>query len=191
MKNNKEIFSTGHQKLSYEELEKMKENGLKGDELIKVIVENNTSMDKRTTFSQEKFLKKKKQKYRHLIWIVPTNLFNIVETFFLEDEKRINFMRMDTFSTMLVNSHFNNNASTLLYEDIDNVLISCYASRSSVTSNVISLYDGKLKNTNLAIFNLCRKYKYIISHVDIDSVLNKNNFFYGLLSQRYRLRFDK
>ena len=114
MKNNKEIFSTGHQKLSYEELEKLKENGLKGDELIKVIVENNTSMDKRTTFSQEKFLKKKKQKYRHLIWIVPTNLFNIVETFFLEDEKRINFMRMDTFSTMLVNSHFNNSASTLL-----------------------------------------------------------------------------
>lgn len=87
--NNKEIYSLGAQKLSSEHIKELKEKGMKGDELIKLIIDNNASMEKRTIFSQEKILKKKGQKHKHQIWIAPTNLFNIIETLFIDDAKRI------------------------------------------------------------------------------------------------------
>ncbi len=77
------------QKLTENEIKELKDKGVKGDELIKIIVDSNTSMEKRTVFSQEKILKKKDKKHNHKFWITPTNLFNIVETIFLEDNKKI------------------------------------------------------------------------------------------------------
>jgi hypothetical protein len=190
-KNNREIYSVGAQKLSYEEIMKMKGSGVTGDELIKVIMDNNTSMEKRTIFSQEKMLKKKKLKHLHKIWIVPTDLFNIIETIFLEDEKKINFMRMDTFSTMLVYSIFNNHANSLLYEDLENVLTSIYASRSSVHANVVSLFNSKISNRNLPIFNLRRKQKNIITYVDVENFTNCESLYHNLLAKKYMYKFDK
>ena len=67
----------------------MKKQGLKGDELVKKIIENNQSMQKRTILSQEKILKKKERKHTYKIWLCPVDIYNIFETFFLEDEKRI------------------------------------------------------------------------------------------------------
>ena len=56
---NKEIYQSSQaQKLSQEEIEKLKTTTQDKNELIKKIVENNTSMEKRTIFSQEKILKK-------------------------------------------------------------------------------------------------------------------------------------
>jgi len=170
---------------------KMKNDGLKGDELIKIIMDSNESMQKRTIFSQEKMLKKKKLVHLHKIWIVPTDIFNIIETFFLEDERRINFMRMDTFSTMLAYSKFFNDANTLIYEDIDNLLTSIYCSRSSVNSNIVSLFQGKLIHKNLPIFNLRRKQKNTVTYLDIEYFTNCESLFHNMLAKRYVFSFEK
>ena len=56
---NKEIYQSAQaQKLSQEEIEQLKSTTQDKNELIKKIIENNTSMEKRTIFSQEKILKK-------------------------------------------------------------------------------------------------------------------------------------
>jgi tRNA (adenine-N(1)-)-methyltransferase non-catalytic subunit len=51
------------QRLTHEEIEALKAQGVKGGELIKTIIENSESWNKRTKFSQEKYLRKKMQKY--------------------------------------------------------------------------------------------------------------------------------
>lgn len=87
---NKEIYSDGNsQKFTEEEIKNMKEKGIQGEELIKIIIDGNNSMEKRTLMSQEKIYKKKEKKHTHKIWIAPTNLYNIIETFFLDDIKKI------------------------------------------------------------------------------------------------------
>ena len=48
-----------NQKLSSEEILSMKENMVDKNELIKTILDNNSSMEKRTIFSKEKIIKKK------------------------------------------------------------------------------------------------------------------------------------
>jgi hypothetical protein len=46
-------------------------------------------MEKRTILSQEKIMKKKEKRHKYRIWLSPVNLFNLVENFFMEDEKKI------------------------------------------------------------------------------------------------------
>jgi tRNA (adenine-N(1)-)-methyltransferase non-catalytic subunit len=191
MRNNKEIYSGGSQKLSDEDIRRLKESGLKGEDLIKTIMENNTSMQKRTIFSQEKMLKKKKIKHLHKIWIVETNLFNIVETLFLENERSINYMRADTFSTILVHSNFFNNAKTIILEDIDNILTSAFTLRSGNKSNIVSLYQSKLNNKNLSIFNFSFEKKNLITYMNYESLINPSGFFYKTLCKNFLLSFDK
>jgi hypothetical protein len=72
-----------------EEIAKLKEQGITGDELIKIIMESNESTKKRTLLSQEKIIKKKDKIHTFKIWIQQTNLFNVMETFFEQDVKRI------------------------------------------------------------------------------------------------------
>ena len=87
---NKEIYqSEKSQKLTDEEINELKKTITNKDELIKAIKDNNSSMEKRTLLSQEKYIKKKTQKYKNLIWVTDPTLFNIVETFFIFDPNNI------------------------------------------------------------------------------------------------------
>jgi tRNA (adenine-N(1)-)-methyltransferase non-catalytic subunit len=88
--NNKEIYSGEiSQKLSEEEIKNLKEQGIKGEDLIKLIMESNESTKKRTLMSQEKIMKKKDKRHNFKIWIQEINLFNLMETFFEIDLKKI------------------------------------------------------------------------------------------------------
>lgn len=95
---NKEIYSNcGAQKLSDDQIKQLKSSGVTGDELIKTIINSNTSMEKRTIFSQEKIIKKKERKHKHLVWITPTTIWNIIETFFIQDIRAIKYTTTITY----------------------------------------------------------------------------------------------
>jgi hypothetical protein len=60
-----------------------------GEEIIKMVLENNSSMEKRTILSQEKILKKKENRHKYKIWITPITLLNVIETIFQDNPKNI------------------------------------------------------------------------------------------------------
>ena len=187
---NKEIYqSYNAQKLTDDEIKDLKEKTKNKDELIKTILENNTSMEKRTIFSQEKIIKKKTKKYKNLIWITSTSLFNIIETFFIIDPKIINYLRMDTISTMLINTNFME-GKTLIFEETNNILTQAYCMRTPYHGKVISLFKEKICNKNLNIFNLTRKQKSLISYMNINCFLNKKSFGYDIFTQKFQNYFS-
>ena len=187
---NKEIYQSDNaQKLTDDEIKDLKEKTKNKDELIKTILENNTSMEKRTIFSQEKIIKKKTKKYKNLIWITSTSLFNIIETFFIIDPKIINYLRMDTISTMLINTNFME-GKTLIFEETNNILTQAYCMRTPYTGKVVSLFREKICNKNLNIFNLTRKQKSLISYMNINCFLNKKSFGYDIFTQKFQNYFS-
>jgi len=187
---NKEIYQSDNaQKLTDDEIKDLKEKTKNKDELIKTILENNTSMEKRTIFSQEKIIKKKTKKYKNLIWITSTSLFNIIETFFIIDPKIINYLRMDTISTMLINTNFME-GKTLIFEETNNILTQAYCMRTPYNGKVISLFKEKICNKNLNIFNLTRKQKSLISYMNINCFLNKKSFGYDIFNQKFQNYFS-
>ena len=187
---NKEIYQSDNaQKLTDDEIKDLKEKTKNKDELIQTILQNNTSMEKRTIFSQEKIIKKKTQKYKNLIWITSTSLFNIIETFFIIDPKIINYLRMDTISTMLINTNFME-GKTLIFEETNNILTQAYCMRTPYNGKVISLFKEKICNKNLNIFNLTRKQKSLISYMNINCFLNKKSFGYDIFTQKFQNYFS-
>ena len=187
---NKEIYqSEKSQKLTDEEIRELKSKVKNKDELIKAIAENNTSMDKRTILSKEKYIKKKTQKYKNLIWITNTNLFNIVETFFIFDSKSINYLRMDSISTMLVNSNFLPNTHTLIYEETNNILTHAYAMRTQFGSKVYHLYKDRISNKNLNLFNFSSFQKAIITYLEYKQITDKTSFGYEMFNKKFNLFF--
>jgi len=60
-KDNRDIIDNNQaQKMTHEEIEELKKKGMTGNELISKIIENSETFNKRTKFSQEKYLRKKK-----------------------------------------------------------------------------------------------------------------------------------
>jgi len=46
-------------------------------------------MDKRTSLSQEKIIKRKDKRHRYKLWLTPISIMNCVETFFIESPIKI------------------------------------------------------------------------------------------------------
>ena len=183
---NKEIYqSTQAQKLSQEEIEKLKTTTQDKNELIKKIIENNTSMEKRTIFSQEKILKKKALKYKYLIYITPPSLFNIIETFFLYDFKSINQLRFDSVSTMLINSNFQEKSSTIIIDESSNILTLAYAQRTQFDSKVMHIFFDRVPSKNLNLLNLDRKQKANIAYMKYDILMDEKNIFKNFYENKF------
>ena len=175
---NKEIYQTGQaQKLSQEEIEKLKNTTTNKDELIRTIIDNNQSMEKRTIFSQEKIIKKKVSKFKFLVFITSPSLFNVIETFFICDCKAINSLRMDSISSMLVNSNFQEKCSTLLIDETNNILTLAYAQRTQFDSKVVHLFFDKFTNKNLNILNLNPRQKGNITFMKYSLLFDDKSFF--------------
>lgn len=173
---NKEIFqSEVNQKLSSEEILSMKENMVDKNELIKTILDNNSSMEKRTIFSKEKIIKKKTKKYKQLVWITNTSLFNIIETYFLEQPKVINYLRFDSISSILLNINFLPNTNTLIYEETNGVLTGAVLMRIQYKSRLISLFKKKIFLKGISLMNFCKDHKARLTYINYES-MTKNSW---------------
>lgn len=63
-KSNKDLLDDGTaQKLSKEDIEKLKGEGLQGTDIIEKLVENSATFSAKTEFSQDKYKRKKQKKY--------------------------------------------------------------------------------------------------------------------------------
>ena len=183
---NKEIYQSSQaQKLSQEEIEKLKSTTQDKNELIKKIIENNTSMEKRTIFSQEKILKKKALKYKYLIFITPPSLFNIIETFFLYDCKSINQLRFDTVATMLINSNFQERSSTIMIDESSNILTLAYAQRTQFDSKVVHIFFDRVPSKNLNLLNIDRKQKANIEYMKYSVIMDENQIFKNFFENKF------
>uniref|UniRef100_A0A671NWF3 tRNA (adenine(58)-N(1))-methyltransferase non-catalytic subunit TRM6 n=1 Tax=Sinocyclocheilus anshuiensis TaxID=1608454 RepID=A0A671NWF3_9TELE len=68
---NRHIVDDGRsQKLTRDDIETLKEQGLKGQEIVQQLIDNSTTFKDKTEFAQEKYIKKKKKKYESDVTIL-------------------------------------------------------------------------------------------------------------------------
>ena len=183
---NKEIYQSSQaQKLSKEEIEKLKNTTQDKNELIKKIIENNTSMEKRTIFSQEKILKKKALKYKFLIYITPPSLFNIIETFFIYECKSINQLRFDSVASMLINSNFQEKSSTIIIDESNFILTLAYAQRTQFGSKVMHIFFDRIPSKNINLLNLNRAQKANIEYMRYSLLMDDTRMFKNFYKNKF------
>ncbi|RUS19839.1 Gcd10p family-domain-containing protein [Endogone sp. FLAS-F59071] len=138
--NNREIFdNSSTQKLSFFDIEKLKEEGLKGElegkDIIQKMVESHATFGKKTEFSKAKYIQRKQK----------------------------NNMRIDTLSQMLSFGNVHANSKVLVVDDTQGLVISAVAERMGGFGTILGVHDSD--NHNYDILRYMNFSKHVLDSV--------------------------
>jgi tRNA (adenine-N(1)-)-methyltransferase non-catalytic subunit len=132
VKDNRNLLDkTENQKLSRDDIEKMKTaEDMSGNEIIGKLIENSASFQNKTQYSQEKYIKKKKDKYLPIYQIMRPTIRTLCE-FYTQgiNKRKILNMRMDTISQMLTYSNLAAHRNVMVLESCKGLILSAVVER--------------------------------------------------------------
>ncbi|VEU39968.1 unnamed protein product [Pseudo-nitzschia multistriata] len=131
------------QKLQLEQIEKMRQDGTHGSDIVEKLIENSATFDQKTEFSKAKYIKKKQQKYQQRCRIVRCTPYSICEAVFASRPKLLLNMRDDTLGQMLSHANVSAGCQVLLYEHCAGVLTGALAWRMGGYGKILSVYEGQ------------------------------------------------
>lgn len=82
------LDDTGSQKLTLEEIERMKKE-MSGHEIVENLVSNSATFASKTEFSKTKYLKRKRMKFLKLLFVQPVLASHLCSYFYQKDRKKI------------------------------------------------------------------------------------------------------
>lgn len=143
------------QSLTGEDIEDMRRQGAKGDEIIEALIANSATFDKKTSFSQEKYRLKKQKKYAPKVLIRRPVSRSICEAYFKKYPLKIGFLRVDTLSLLLSMANVSSNSDILVVDMVGGLLTGAVAERLGGTGFVCNSYLGQAPSMDIVrIFNL-------------------------------------
>uniref|UniRef100_A0A8C1GUE9 tRNA (adenine(58)-N(1))-methyltransferase non-catalytic subunit TRM6 n=1 Tax=Cyprinus carpio TaxID=7962 RepID=A0A8C1GUE9_CYPCA len=112
---NRHILDDGKsQKLTRDDIETLKEQGLKGQEIVQQLIDNSTTFKDKTEFAQEKYIKKKKK----------------------------NHLRYDTLAQILTLGNIHAGSKILVFETCAGLVLGSVMERMGGFGSVIQMYPG-------------------------------------------------
>ncbi|CAG8616388.1 10982_t:CDS:10, partial [Racocetra persica] len=147
--NQQTIDDPSKQKLSYQDIEQLKKDGLEGQDIIKKVIESHSSFDKKTEYSKAKYIKRKESKFSRVFTPVRPTLYSVWEYFYAKNPSKIRDMRIDTLSQMLTLSNVRANAKMLVVDDTQGLLITGVMERLGGYGVVLGIHDGENHNYDI------------------------------------------
>ncbi|KAF9111863.1 tRNA (adenine(58)-N(1))-methyltransferase non-catalytic subunit trm6 [Mortierella sp. AM989] len=145
--NNREIVDDGSsQKLTLEQIKTLKSEGLKGEltgkEIVNKLKESHATFDKKTAYSQAKYLQKKGKKFHKIFTPIKPTTYSVNEYFYIKNPAKIRDIRMDTLSQLLSYSNVHAGCKLLVVDDTQGMVVSALAERMGGIGTILGLYDG-------------------------------------------------
>jgi len=130
-----------NQKLTSDEIESMKKNDdITGTEIIDKLIENSASFNQKTEYSQEKYIKKKKEKYLAEYGILKPSIRNLIQYYIQGQNKRkILNLRMDTIAQMLTYCNISAHRNVMVLESCKGLLLAAIIERVAGYGKIINL----------------------------------------------------
>ena len=117
------------QGLSQEAIEEMKKQGKKPEEIIAALMANSATLESKTAFAQEKWLKKKMAKYVSFFRLIRPTGANLVRAFWMKDADKIEGLRWDSLGWMLNYAHLRHGSRPLVFDGANGILSGAVAER--------------------------------------------------------------
>ncbi|XP_043201481.1 tRNA (adenine(58)-N(1))-methyltransferase non-catalytic subunit TRM6-like [Amphibalanus amphitrite] len=89
------------QAMTKERIMEMREQGATGREIVTTIVDNSTSFQGKTEFSQAKYVRKKQKKYFEFISVQEPTVRLVASMYYMQDPLKIMNLRVDSLSQLL------------------------------------------------------------------------------------------
>ncbi|XP_043552507.1 tRNA (adenine(58)-N(1))-methyltransferase non-catalytic subunit TRM6 isoform X2 [Chiloscyllium plagiosum] len=142
---NRNIIDDGKsQKLSRDDIEALKEQGLKGQDIVQHLIENSTTFRDKTGFAQEKYIKKKKKKYEAFITILKPTTRIMAMMYHSREPGKICYLRYDTLAQMLTLGNIHAGSKVIVAETCAGLVLGAVMERLGGFGSVIHMYPGSL-----------------------------------------------
>ncbi|XP_063774670.1 tRNA (adenine(58)-N(1))-methyltransferase non-catalytic subunit TRM6 isoform X2 [Pseudophryne corroboree] len=140
---NRNIIDDGKsQKLTRDDIEALKEKGIKGQEIVQQLIENSTTFRDKTEFAQEKYIKKKKKKYESHITILRPSARILAMMYYAREPGKICQLRYDTLAQMLALGNIHAGSKVIVMETCAGLVLGSVMERMGGYGSVIQIYSG-------------------------------------------------
>uniref|UniRef100_A0A4W6E0G3 tRNA (adenine(58)-N(1))-methyltransferase non-catalytic subunit TRM6 n=1 Tax=Lates calcarifer TaxID=8187 RepID=A0A4W6E0G3_LATCA len=140
---NRNIVDDGKsQKLTRDDIETLKEQGLKGQEIIQQLVENSSTFRVKTEYAQDKYIKKKKKKYESTVTILKPSCRILAMMYHGREPGKICHLRYDTLAQMLTLANIHAGSKVLVFETCAGLVLGAVMERMGGYGSVIQMYPG-------------------------------------------------
>ncbi|XP_041951614.1 tRNA (adenine(58)-N(1))-methyltransferase non-catalytic subunit TRM6 [Alosa sapidissima] len=140
---NRNIVDDGKsQKLTRDDIETLKEQGLKGQEIVQQLIDNSTTFKDKTEFAQEKYIKKKKKKYDNNVTVLRPSTRILAMMYHGREPGKICHLRYDTLAQMLALGNIHAGSKVLVFETCAGLVLGAVMERMGGYGSVIQFYPG-------------------------------------------------
>lgn len=140
---NRHIVDDGmSQKLTRDDIETLKEQGLKGQEIVQQLIDNSTTFKDKTEFAQEKYIKKKKKKYESDITVLKPSTRLLAMMYHGREPGKICHLRYDTLAQMLTLGNIHASSKIVVFETCAGLVLGSVMERMGGYGSVIQMYPG-------------------------------------------------
>merc|ERR550519_543294 len=137
------------QKLSKQEIVKMREDGVDGKEIVEKLIENSETFQNKTKFSQAKFLKKKAKKYHQYILVRKPSIRLLMEIHYKADPMKLMNLRIDSLAQILNGTNVRSGGRYLVYETgAQGIVVASVLERVGTNGKVVHIYQTGQPQTN-------------------------------------------
>lgn len=92
---------------------------------------------------------------------------------------------MDSLSTILNYTNLTPRAHILIYDESHGFLSNAITQRTSMQSNIVSVFDEKVRGKNNCLLNLRKKDKYPITYINRSFLVDETSLYYPIISKFY------
>ncbi|XP_031722160.1 tRNA (adenine(58)-N(1))-methyltransferase non-catalytic subunit TRM6 [Anarrhichthys ocellatus] len=140
---NRNIVDDGKsQKLTRDDIENLKEQGLKDQEIIQQLVENSSTFSGKTKYAQAKYINKKKKKYENTVTILKPSCRILAMMYHGREPGKICHLRYDMLAQMLTLANIHAGSKVLVFETCAGLVLGSVMERMGGYGSVIQMYPG-------------------------------------------------
>ncbi|KEP61782.1 UNVERIFIED_CONTAM: eukaryotic initiation factor 3, gamma subunit protein [Hammondia hammondi] len=159
--------SNDAQQLTAGKIECLREEGMRGEEVIRLLMANSSTFEKKTKFAQEKYIRKKMARHLKRVTVLPATLREVCEAYYATDASKIAHLRMDYLSSVLINANIKCGDRVLVFDHAMGLLTGAVALQLSGVGRVWRLVDRGSSDKVEAELNLSPSVRRTIFNVPL------------------------
>ena len=170
-KNNATLVDDGKaQKLTAEDIQKLKGEGIARGELVEKIIENSVTFESKTEFAQEKYKRKKQKKYCTAMVLCRPTARNICESYFQKHPGKICGLRIDSLALLMNMANIAAHSKVLIFEHTPGLILASVLERLGGYGQVCTLHEGKVLMDIVRYLNFEERITSVGTYAKLDDI---------------------
>mmetsp|Transcript_2783 Transcript_2783/g.8456 ORF Transcript_2783/g.8456 Transcript_2783/m.8456 type:complete len:453 (-) Transcript_2783:2467-3825(-) len=133
----------GRQKLSQDEIERLKMSGAQIEDILKQLTEGSSSFEKKNAFAKEKYLQRKEKQYRFRVQVRRPCARTLCHVYYFKSPEKTMHMRYDALGMMINTANVKAFTQVTVIDQCNGLLLSAATERLGGYGRIFNLFTGR------------------------------------------------